>query len=168
MIYTQENNIHTESLSLSLSHLIQHYAQVAKQRALARGCHDTRNARDEVRGLLPHRGPLVVQPPFDGSRYLGQVGLAAGSAQCVNNDAESVQDHAGGGVGAGAAGRACVLCGRGLLLERVENAVDQALLQAGLNVTRALCGDDLLRGLHHLYVNKTKNADMRVGVYEYT
>ena len=95
--------------------------------------HDDGDLGDEVAGLLAHLGRLVVEAPEDGAADLGQVRLHP-LAQRVDHGAEAVEhDRVLGG----------------LLLEGVEDAVDELLLEAAVHVGRRQVGHDLLDRLHH-------------------
>ena len=56
---------------------------------LLAGFHDDCDSGDEIGGLLPHLGGLVVEPPEDGSADLRQVRLHP-LTQTVDNCSESV------------------------------------------------------------------------------
>mmetsp|Transcript_8558 Transcript_8558/g.17750 ORF Transcript_8558/g.17750 Transcript_8558/m.17750 type:complete len:1008 (+) Transcript_8558:1222-4245(+) len=96
--------------------------------------HHHRHAADEVRRLLPHLRALVVQSELDRSADLREVGLGA-AAEGGDDGAEAVEHDVG--------------VVRRLLLEGVEDAVDEQLLQARVDVRRALVLHALLNRLHH-------------------
>ena len=100
---------------------------------LLRGLHDHGDLGYQVGRLLPHLGRLVVQAPQDGAANLRQVGLHP-LAQRVDHRAEAVEHD-----------RVVT----GLLLEGVQDAVDELLLEAGVDVGRGQRGHDLLDRLHH-------------------
>mmetsp|Transcript_9935 Transcript_9935/g.17046 ORF Transcript_9935/g.17046 Transcript_9935/m.17046 type:complete len:337 (-) Transcript_9935:2069-3079(-) len=96
--------------------------------------HHHGDSRDKVRRLLAHFRALVVQPELDRPADLRQVGLGA-HAERVHHRAEAVEHHVG--------------VVRRLLLEGVQDAVDEELLQTRVDVGRALVLHALLDGLHH-------------------
>eukprot|EP00962_Isochrysis_galbana_P056214 scaffold28112_cov112-Isochrysis_galbana.AAC.2 len=114
--------------------LVQDHTQVAHELLLVARAHHHGDPRDEIGGLLPHLGRLVVEPPLDGAADLRQVRLGA-LAQRADDGAEAVEHH----------GRVL----GGLLLEGVQNAVDQLLLEPLVNVGGRQRGNDLLDRLHH-------------------
>mmetsp|Transcript_11357 Transcript_11357/g.20623 ORF Transcript_11357/g.20623 Transcript_11357/m.20623 type:complete len:664 (+) Transcript_11357:201-2192(+) len=117
--------------------LVQHDAQVAHQLVLPARLHDHGNLADEVGGLHPHGGGLVVEAPLDSSRDLLQVHLAP-HAERVHDDSEAVE-HDG------------VLLGGvvdPLLLERVEDSVNEPLLEPLVDLARAQVSQDLRYYLH--------------------
>lgn len=84
-----------QELSLTFSQvLIQHDAKVTHQLLLAAGLHDDSNASDEVSGLLPHLGALVVEPPLDCPADLREVWLHA-LPQGIDHGAKPVEHHVG-------------------------------------------------------------------------
>eukprot|EP00955_Chlamydomonas_euryale_P007439 78823-Chlamydomonas_euryale.AAC.16 len=95
--------------------------------------HDWRDARNEVGGLLPDLGRLVVEPPLDRAADLAQVGLGAPPKR-VDDSAEAVEHHVG------------VVCD--LLLERKQDAVDEQLLKARVHVRRTERRHHLVDRLH--------------------
>mmetsp|Transcript_86974 Transcript_86974/g.243811 ORF Transcript_86974/g.243811 Transcript_86974/m.243811 type:complete len:418 (+) Transcript_86974:455-1708(+) len=114
--------------------LVQEETQVAHHLLLAALFHDHGNARDQIRSLLPHSRGRRVEPPTDDTGDLRQVRLHTGP-QGVHHGAEAVEHD-----------RRVV---RGLLLERVHDAVDDLLLEARVDVRHAEVGDHLIDGLHH-------------------
>mmetsp|Transcript_24317 Transcript_24317/g.61665 ORF Transcript_24317/g.61665 Transcript_24317/m.61665 type:complete len:665 (+) Transcript_24317:276-2270(+) len=118
--------------------LVEEEAQVTHHLLLAALLHDDRNARDQVSGLLTHARRRRVQAPPDDTGDLWQVRLDA-RTQRVHHRAEAVQ-HDGGVV-------------RRLLLEGVDDAVDDLLLEARVDVGHAQVANHLVDGLHdHLAV----------------
>mmetsp|Transcript_241 Transcript_241/g.846 ORF Transcript_241/g.846 Transcript_241/m.846 type:complete len:825 (-) Transcript_241:710-3184(-) len=118
--------------------LVEEKAQVSHHLLLAALLHDHSDARDEVGGLLTHARRGGVQAPPDDAGNLRQVGLHPGSER-VHHRAEPVE-HDGRVV-------------RGLLLEGVDDAVDDLLLEPGVDVGDAQVRDDLVDRLHdHLAV----------------
>ena len=113
--------------------LVEDDAQVAHELLLLARLHDGGDAADEVGHLLAHLGRFVVQTPQDGAADLRQVRLDA-LAQRVDDGAEAVEHHHVFG---------------GLLLEGVQDAVDELLLEARVDVGRAQVAHDLLHRLHH-------------------
>jgi hypothetical protein len=109
--------------------LVQHDAEVREQLLLAALLHHDRDARDEVRRLLPRARQLVVQPPLDRAVDLRQVRLRA-LAEARDDGAKAVEQHGDGLV-------------LHLLLVRVQRAVDEQLLEARGNVGSAERADDL-------------------------
>ena len=77
---------------------------------------------------------LVVEAELDGPADLREVGLGA-LAEGVDDGTEAVEHHVG--------------LIRRLLLEGIEDAIDEELLQSRVDVCRALVLDALLDGLHH-------------------
>lgn len=65
---------------------------MAHELLLVAGLHDDGDACDEVSGLLPHLGALVVEAPLDGPADLRQVRLHA-LAQAVHHRAKAVEHH---------------------------------------------------------------------------
>mmetsp|Transcript_146 Transcript_146/g.351 ORF Transcript_146/g.351 Transcript_146/m.351 type:complete len:636 (+) Transcript_146:233-2140(+) len=113
--------------------LVQHHTQMGQQRLLIACLHDWRDARNEVGGLLPDLGRLVVEPPLDRAADLAQVGLGAPPKR-VDDSAEAVEHHVG------------VVCD--LLLERKQDAVDEQLLKARVHVRRTERRHHLVDRLH--------------------
>ncbi len=127
-----------EHLGILLAQVLeQHLAQVTHELLLLRGLHDHGDLGDQVGRLLTHLGRLVIQTPEDGTADLRQIGLDT-LAERVDHGAEAVEHD--GVVG-------------GLLLEGVQYAVDELLLEAVVDVGGAQIIHDLLYGLHdHLAV----------------
>mmetsp|Transcript_11483 Transcript_11483/g.22235 ORF Transcript_11483/g.22235 Transcript_11483/m.22235 type:complete len:601 (-) Transcript_11483:2097-3899(-) len=114
--------------------LVEYDAQVAHELLLLASAHHDGDARDKVGRLLPHLCALVIEPPLDGAANLRQVRLGA-RAEGVDDGAEAVEHD----------GR---VLGR-LLLKGVEDAVDELLLEALVDVGGGEARDDLLDRLHH-------------------
>mmetsp|Transcript_48257 Transcript_48257/g.149019 ORF Transcript_48257/g.149019 Transcript_48257/m.149019 type:complete len:950 (-) Transcript_48257:252-3101(-) len=133
---TQDGSEHLGILFTQV--LVEEETQVTHHLFLAALLHDHRDAGDQVGRLLPNPRGGRVQPPPDDTRDLRQVGLHS-ATQGVHHGAKAVK-HDRGVVG-------------GLLLERVDDAVDDLLLKARVDVRHAEVGDDLVDGLHdHLSV----------------
>lgn len=105
-----------EDVGVLLSQVLeQHLAQVLQQLALPAGVHHRGDPGNQVRRLLADLGVLVVEPPLDGAADLREVGLGA-KLEAVDDRCEAVEDDH-------------VALVRRLLLERVEDAVHELLLQ---------------------------------------
>mmetsp|Transcript_64871 Transcript_64871/g.127370 ORF Transcript_64871/g.127370 Transcript_64871/m.127370 type:complete len:523 (-) Transcript_64871:1273-2841(-) len=114
--------------------LVQHHPQVRHQSVLAARLHHHGDAADEVCCLHAHFRRLVVQPPLDGARNLGEVRFAA-HAESVHRRAEPVKHHRR-------------LRVRVLLLERVKNPVHELLFHALVNVRGPEILDHFFNRLH--------------------
>mmetsp|Transcript_9557 Transcript_9557/g.28759 ORF Transcript_9557/g.28759 Transcript_9557/m.28759 type:complete len:603 (-) Transcript_9557:2583-4391(-) len=124
----------TQDLGVLLAQgLEQHHPQVPQQLLLVARLHHHRDARDQVRRLLPNFGRLVIEAPLDGPADLRQIGLGA-PLKAVHNGAEPVQHHVG-------------VVGH-LLLEGVQDAIDQQLLQPCVDVGGAQLLHYLVDSLH--------------------
>eukprot|EP00053_Salpingoeca_punica_P017422 m.167819 g.167819 ORF g.167819 m.167819 type:complete len:1096 (+) comp17202_c1_seq2:150-3437(+) len=116
---------------------VQDGAHVVEELLLLALHHDDGDAGDEVGGLLADLGVLVVEAPEDGAADLREVGLGP-RVEGVDDSAKAVEHSR--------------VVAR-LLLEGVEDAVDQALLQLLVNVGRTQVGDNEVGGLDdHLAV----------------
>ena len=106
---------------------------MAHELLLLGGLHHHGYLRDEIGRLLPHFGRLIVKTPQDGAAYLWQVGFHS-LAQRVYHCTEAVQHDR---------------VVRGLLLKRVQYAVDELLLETVVHVRRRQVGHYFLDSFHH-------------------
>mmetsp|Transcript_29025 Transcript_29025/g.67289 ORF Transcript_29025/g.67289 Transcript_29025/m.67289 type:complete len:780 (-) Transcript_29025:1289-3628(-) len=114
--------------------LVQDDTQMAQQHFFPTSFHHDGDTSNQICRLLPNLGSLVVQAPLDGPANLRQVGLDA-LAQRVDHCAEPCEHDRR------------VLAR--LLLERIQDTVNQLLLQPRVDLGGAEVGHDLLQRLHH-------------------
>ena len=113
---------------------VEHDAQVTQKLLLFALSHHRSDGADQVSRLFTNIRRLVVHAPLDGATNLRKIRLGA-KAERVDNGSDALEHD--------------VALVRGLLLERVEHAVDQELLHASVHVRRSEFLDHLGDGFHH-------------------